>query len=258
MSKLNNRQLAQLRLDRNSAIPAYVQIAEGLRALIERAGIAPGAILPPERELCQHYGVSRMTLRQALDVLEQKELIRSERGRGTFVLARQMEKRQQEFRSFSEEISSRGGVVSSRVIEWRVCPPEPRAQEFFQISRAEMVHHIERLRLADGVPMVLEAVQIPVSHCPDLARFDLETDSLYRILEQEYGIRLARSVEEIGASAAPPRVRSLLEIARGTPVLEVHRRTYGAADQPVEYALSRIRGDRYRAVVHSSRSAAVT
>lgn len=244
---------ARLKLDRSSAVPVYAQIADGLRTLIEGHNLAEGAPLPSERELCQHFGVSRMTLRQALDVLERNELIRSERGRGTFVLAPQIEKHQQEFRSFTEEMARRGATVSSRLLELRICAPEPKAQEFFGVSRSDRVYHLERLRLADGVPMVLESAQILVTLCPDLARFDLEKDSLYRILEQEYGIRLVRSVEEIGAVASPARVRSLLALQRSTPLLEIHRRTYAAGDQPIEYACSRIRGDRYRAVVHSAR-----
>ncbi|HWQ54101.1 MAG TPA: GntR family transcriptional regulator [Bryobacteraceae bacterium] len=248
-----SRQFGRLRLDRDSVRPAYVQIADGLRSLIESGDLAEGATLPSERELCQHFGVSRMTVRQARDVLEQGDLIRSERGRGTFVQARRIQKSQQEFRSFSEEMTRRGGVVTSRLVEWKVCPPDAKAQEFFGVSRSETVYRIERIRLVDDIPMVLEAVQILVSKCPDLARFDLEKDSLYRILEQEYGINLVRSVEEIGAVAAAAKVRALLGLPRSTPLLEVHRRTYSAGDQPIEYACSSIRGDRYRAVVHSSR-----
>jgi GntR family transcriptional regulator len=115
------------------------------------------------------------------------------------------------------------------------------------------VYQIERVRLADGIPLAFESVQILVSSCPDLARFDLEKDSLYRILEQEYGIHLVRSVEEIGAVAAPARIRTLLNLQRCTPLLEIHRRTYAAGDQPVEYTCASIRGDRYRAVVQSTR-----
>jgi GntR family transcriptional regulator len=249
----NDPLLEALRLDRHSAVPAYVQIAEILQSLIVTSALAEGASLPSERVLCQHFGVSRMTLRQALDILERKELIRSRQGRGTFVQARQIEKHQQEFRSFSEEMAQRGSVVSSRLIELKVCTPEPKVQEFFGVSSADRVYQIERLRLADGVPVVLETVQILVARCPDLARFDMEKDSLYRILEKEYGIHLVRSVEEIGAVAPAARTRMLLELKGSTPVLEIHRRTYADGDQPVEYACSRHRGDRYRAVVHSAR-----
>lgn len=257
MTAETTRQLTHLRLDRESATPVYAQISEALRSLIQRGQLEEGVPLPSERELCQSFAVSRMTLRQALDVLERSGLIRSERGRGTFVSARQIEKRQQEFRSFTEEMASRGAVVSSRLLGLKVCAPEAKAQEFFGVSRAERVYCLERIRLADEVPMVLETAQIPVSRCPDLARFDFEKDSLYRILEQEYSIRLVRSVEEIGAAAASARVRTLLGLQRSTPLLEIHRRTYDAEGQPVEYACSRIRGDRYRAVVHSARPSVV-
>lgn len=253
MSETKAPSFARLRLNRSSAVPAYTQIADALRSLIESPSFAQGSTLPSERELCKHFDVSRMTVRQAIDVLERSGLVRSERGRGTFVSTRQIQKHQQEFRSFSEEMAGYGAVVSSRLLDFRVCAPEPQVQEFFGVSASDRVYQIERLRLADSVPMVCESVQILVASCPDLARFDLENDSLYRILEQEYGIHLVRSLEEIGAIPASARLRSILGIQRSTPLLEIHRRTYAAGDQPIEYACSRIRGDRYRAVVRSSR-----
>jgi len=249
-------QLQSLHVDRTSPIPVYSQISDALQTMIHSGTLAEGTYLPSERELCLRFGVSRMTLRQALDRLERTGLIRSERGRGTFVAPRPIEKQQQEFRSFSEEMASRGATASSRLLSLRSCPPDANAQKFFSIPETARVYCIERLRLADGIPMVVEAIQIQVSLCPDLARFDLEHDSLYRVLEQEYSIHLVRSVEDIGAIPASARIRALLQLPRSTPILEIRRSTYAADDQPIEYACSQVRGDRYRAVVYSSRQAA--
>jgi len=97
-----------LRLDKKSATPIYLQMAEGLVALLRSGLFAPGSLLPPERFFCEQYRISRMTLRQTMAMLEREGLIESHRGRGTFVTPKRLQKQQQEMRSFTEEIRIRG------------------------------------------------------------------------------------------------------------------------------------------------------
>jgi GntR family transcriptional regulator len=245
---------ATVRVDKADPHPIYAQIASRIEALLRRGVVAPSTALPPERLLARQLGVSRMTLRQAYDVLERAGLIECQRGRGTFVSARHLEKQQQEMRSFTEEIRARGAVPSSKLISMRTAKPGLAARDFFGIPETEEVYEIERVRLADATPVSLEKVEIPCYLCPGLTDFDLARQSLYRILEQHYGLELARCVEEISA-AQPNRVqRQLLDVPRSSAVLVVRRKAYTTNDTPAELAVTAYRGDLYHAMVRSVRT----
>lgn len=248
------RSLLAVRPDRSSPVPVYAQIVEGVRAVLAGAEAQVGTPLPPERVLCERYGVSRMTLRQAFEVLEREGLIETQRGRGTFVAPPRLTKQQQEMRSFTEEIRSRGGTPSSRLLWLRVQPASAAARGFFGLGPEEQVFEIRRLRYRDGEPLALETVEIPCRLCPGLDRFDLARESLYRILEQEYGLTLGHCVEEISA-ARPGRIHRKLFGEPAPPVLLViQRKTYTATDTPVELGVTVYRGDAYSAIVRSTRA----
>lgn len=248
-----SRSVLRLRIRKDAFEPVYVQIANGIRGLIESMPAGKGTPVPPERVLCQHFGVSRMTVRQALEQLEREGWISSVRGLGTFVSGKPLEKQQQEFRGFSEEIAARGAHASSRLISLTTRKPDVADQSFFEIGENDLIYQLERVRLADAVPLALETVHLPVKLFPELARFDFETRSLYQTLEEDYGVRVARSLEEIAAVQPNPRQRKLLQIPRQAAILLIQRKTYSEDDVPVELTSAAIRGDLYRAVVRSSR-----
>ncbi len=242
-----------IRVDKTDPMPAYAQIAQAIRLLL-RNGTAPlGAELPPERLLCDSYSVSRMTLRQAMGVLQREGLIDCQRGRGSFVSARRVQKQQQELRSFTEEIRARGAVPSTKLLTFRAGDPTAPAREFFGMSGNEQVYLLERLRLADGVPIALESVQLPVSLSQGLDRYDLVQDSLYRILEEEYGLKLVDCQEEISAVRPSPAQKRLLLTPPTVAILRVCRRTRSTREIPVEFAVTAYRGDLYTALVRSVR-----
>jgi GntR family transcriptional regulator len=199
-----------------------------------------------------------MTLRQAYDLLEREHILHSQRGRGTLVSPPRMRKQQQEMRSFSEEIRARGGNPQSTVLSFRKMQPAAAVREQLSVPAGEEIYRIERIRLSDSTPVAIEIVQIPCYLCPDLQRFDLAQRSLYNVLEQEYAVRLARSLETISAATAGSRERNLLELPRGTAVLVIERKTFTTTGTPVECAVTTYRGDLYQAVVHSVRTATPT
>lgn len=231
----------------------YMRIAEAMAALLKSGAHPPGFPLPPERVLCERYGVSRMTLRQAMSILERDGLIESHRGRGTFVAPNRLQKQQQELRSFTEEITARGGKSESRLISFETIAPPPSAKEFFGVSGGEKVYEISRLRYKDGTPLAAETALIPQKVCPWLERFDLAKNSLYRILEESYGLRLQTGVEQISAELPSAAHRKLLFVPKNTAVLVVNRKTFTDTGIPLELTRSVYRGDLYSAVVHSVR-----
>src|SRR5581483_11818871 len=110
--------LVNIQIDKKVSEPAYLQIATGIKQMLRNGRIAPGTPMPPERKLAQQFGVSRMTMRQANELLEREGLIERQRGRGTFAARNRIIKQEQETRSFSEEIRRRGGVPSSQLISF--------------------------------------------------------------------------------------------------------------------------------------------
>jgi GntR family transcriptional regulator len=232
----------------------YLQIAESIRALLNAGTFPVGTLLPPERLLCEAFEVSRMTLRQAFDLLERDQLIQSQRGRGTLVCPPRMRKEIQEMRSFTEEIRSRGGVPQSRLLRFELVSPSSTARDVLQLPAGQDVFRIERLRLNDSIPLALEQVEIPKYLCPTLDRYDLESRSLYHVLESEFSLRLDHSTEIISAIVPSRTHRTLLELPRGVSVLQIERKAFATNNTPVELGVTVYRGDMYRAVVHSTRS----
>lgn len=245
---------ASIRIEKSSLVPVYAQIADAMRTLLRSGTIPAGTALPPERAWCEQFGISRMTLRQAYEALEREGLIESHRGRGTFVAPQRMQKKQQEMRSFTEEIRSRGKTPSSRLLACRSVSQSNRDRDFFGIAETEMLYEIERLRLANNVPVAVELIHIPQYLCPHLERFDLAAQSVYSILEENYGVALTHCTEHISAARPTRTQKQLLEVPAGEVVLIVDRRTFGDNETPVELATTTYRGDLYTAVVHSVRS----
>jgi GntR family transcriptional regulator len=231
----------------------YLQVRDGLRKLCETGTVSPGTALPPERVLCEHLGISRMTLRQAYDLLEREGLIECQRGRGTFVSLRRIQKQQQEMRSFSEEMQARGARPSTRLISFTLMKPSSTANAFFGLPKNELVFEIQRLWLSDGTPLALETVQIPHALCPELKQYDLAKQSLYQVLEEDFGLELTHCVEEISAVPPTRKQKQLLGLPRSGAVLMVRRKTYTRQETPVELAVATYRGDLYTAIVYSSR-----
>lgn len=245
--------LESIPIDKDSSIPAYLQIAEGLKAVLRGGAFPAGYPLPPERVMCEMYGVSRMTLRQATSILDREGLVVCQRGRGTFVAHPRLRKQQQELRSFTEEIRARGGRAESRIISFDIVTPTREAAEFFGLSPDAKIYEVCRLRLNDGAPLAVERVRLPHRLCPNLERFDLEKNSLYRILEESYRLTMATCLEEISAEIPSAADRKLLDMPKGGAVLVVNRQTFTDIGQALEQARAVYRGDSYSAIVHSVR-----
>ena len=248
------RRLLAAPVDRNHPLPVYAQIAEAIRKLVHSGTLPPGTMLPPERVLCDEFQVSRMTLRQAYELLERDHILQRQRGRGTLIAPHRMRKQQQQMRSFSEEIRARGGRPHSTLLSFQTVQPTDNLRDQFSLPEGEQVYRIERIRFSDATPLALEVVHIPCYLCRGLDGFDLARRSLYTVLETEFGLHLARSLESISAALPSSRDRKLLKLCPGTALLVVERKTYTASGTPVEAAVTTYRGDLYQAVVHSVRT----
>ncbi|GAA3508224.1 GntR family transcriptional regulator [Actinomadura keratinilytica] len=231
-------------IDPSAPLPKYLQLRAILLEMIEEERLPVDAPVPSERELCRRFGVSRMTVRQAVDQLVAEDRLRRIPGKGTFV-ARPKVQMPKELVSYTEDMRARGMRPGSVDLAGRTVEADARLARLFGADRGAKVHVLERLRLADGEPMAVERSHILAARAPGLLERRPPDASLYRVLEEEYGIVLDAGEQTIEAVPAGEREAALLEIAPGSPVFLVQQRTFsrGAC---VEVALTTYRADRYR------------
>ena len=191
-----------------------------------------------------------MTLRQAYSILDREGLIDAQRGRGTFVRRPPIERPLARLIGFSEEMLAKGKKPSSKVLAFEQTMPSDAARQF--LGRVP-VFRIERLRLADDVPIAIEEVQIPVPLCHGLSRFDFAKQSLYDVLKQVYRLRFDRCEQVVAASIPDRRQRSLLGIGSKVALLNVTRQSFTKSNRPATYGVTHYRGDLYTAAVHGAR-----
>jgi GntR family transcriptional regulator len=244
------------RLDK-SGPPAYAQIEDRLAEAIVGGDLGPGARLPPERTLAERFGVSRMTLRQALDSLEHRGLLLRTRGRkgGTFVAEPKIERDLTTVAGLTQQLLRQGHQAGARLLSATQGAAGRRTAEALAITPGDQVFEVIRVRLSDGEPIALERSLFPASRFPGLLDLSLE-GSLYELLERQYGERPTRAVERLEPVVADAREAEILRVTVGSPLMLVERIAYDEAGTPVEYARDLFRGDRTRVVVESSLPAA--
>jgi GntR family transcriptional regulator len=236
-------------LDKTGFIPLYFQIQQTLMERIRSGELVEGNPLASEEELARIYQVSRMTARQALHGLKISGYAISQKGRGTFVARPKLEKSIMHLRGFTEDMKQRGMVPGSQLLEQSIVKATTELAEQLKVDADAMVMRLRRLRLADGIPMAIEDSHIPLKQFPGLKRFDFEKQSLYYILRENFGVRVAWADEIIEALPATRDEAELLTIPRKASVLSISRIIMTTEETPIEVACSRYRGDRYRASI---------
>jgi GntR family transcriptional regulator len=230
-------------IDPTSPVPKYHQLRGILLDLITTE-LSFDQAIPSERELAERHGLSRMTVRQAVDQLVVEGRLYRASPKGTFV-ARPRIVLQVELTSFTEDMRSRGLVPGSVELARQTVPAGTTLARELQIRAKDPVHVLERLRTANGEPMAIERAHLPAAVAPDLLEHDLTGRSLYEVLDERYGVVLDAGEQTAAAAIVEPGADALLAIPPGSPVLAVTRRSF-ANGTPVEYVVSTYRGDRYQ------------
>ncbi|HLZ22079.1 MAG TPA: GntR family transcriptional regulator [Ktedonobacterales bacterium] len=238
---------------RNSPIPRYHQLKEILREKIRSGEWKPGDLIPSERELSETYRISRMTARQAITDLVNEGVFYREQGRGTFVTRNKITQQLIRLTGFTEDISARGQHPSAQVLSAEMSPADEFTAERLRIAPGTLIFCLQRLRLADGEPLAIEFSQLHFKGCERLVDEDLEQQSLYRLLESKYGLPLMEAEQELEAGLAGNEEAALLKISPASSVLFIRRTTYTDRNQPIEYAKSVYRGNKYIFYTHLKR-----
>ena len=232
--------------------PLYSQLSDVLRDRIQ-SDMSPGDLLPSERQLCERYGLSRTTVRLALESLENRGLIYRRHGKGTFVAdARHSAADLSLCYSFTDEMRALGRVPSTRILGFAEEEATKAVSAALGLSLGTHVYDLYRLRLADGVPMLVGHTYLPMQPFPGLSRTIASERPLYDILEHKYRQRIATAEEEIRAGCVRPSDAGHLGIPAGAPMLEITRVTRNVAGDVIEYTQSVARADKFKYhVVHS-------
>jgi GntR family transcriptional regulator len=231
-------------------IPKYYAVKRQLLELTQ--AMAPGSPVPPERELAQHYGTSRTTVRQALaELVVEGRLLRLQ-GKGTFV-AKPKVAQLLELASYTQGMRAHGLHPQTRILDTSYVPADAQLSELLAIPAGSRVLRIHRLRLADGEPMSTDTSHLPARRFPGLRRNLDRYASLYEALASAYGVQLTEAVETIETVLADPKDARLLAVDVGMPLLLLSRQAFDASAEPVEWAQSKYRGDRYKLVTRLRR-----
>lgn len=231
-------------LDPARPAPLYQQLSDGIRRLVLASWPADNAI-PSERELMRITGLSRMTVRQAIDALTREGLLLRIHGRGTFIVPERVEQDIRGVYSFSERIRAQGRVPSTELITGVEIAASADEADQLRIATGAPIFRLVRLRSIDGEPAVVDIVRLPAERCPGLLRHDL-TISLYALLTSEYSLPPVRSVDTLEAAGAPKKIAEALGVKVGAPLTLMRRIATTHDDLPIELTEEYARSDRMR------------
>lgn len=232
----------QLSVDRSSPVPLYFQLSQQLEAAIEHGTLTPGSLLGNEIELAGRLGLSRPTVRQAIQSLVDKGLLVRRRGVGTQVVHSQV-KRPLELSSLYDDLEAAGQRPATRVLVNTVVPASAEVAAALGVAEGSDVHRVERLRLAHGEPMAYLCNYLP----PELLELDsdqMEATGLYRLMRAA-GITLHSARQSVGARAATTEEGERLGEPEGAPLLTMQRTTFDDTGRAVEFGTHMYRASRY-------------
>jgi GntR family transcriptional regulator len=229
-----------------SRTPRYHQIAQSLRERIANGQPAPGERLDNQRSLAREFGVTLMTLRQALELLEKDGLITRRHGLGTFVASPIVDYDILHLRTFAGDLSAKGERVSTRFLRIRVTVADRRVWRELGLGTRARVFALERLRLVDGRPMSFQVSYLPAAIGEEVAKADLAVTPLRQALLFKLGIEITAARETV--SAVPLEVSAARELGcrSGIPAFRSDRVSVGPDGSPVVYDRVFIPGDRFR------------
>lgn len=238
------------RIVADGPVPKHVQLREILAAMVTEE-LGPDAPIPSERELMAEFGVSRLTVREAIGGLVAEGRLYRVRGKGTFVAAPRVDS-MLELTSFTEDMRRRGHDPATIVLRSVELEPPLAVRKSLRLTASRTAYRIERLRIADGIPMALEIGWYVAHLAPGLLEHDLSA-SLYRVLARSYGVVIDAATQTLRSEIADASTARVLGVAVGAPLL-VLERTSTAGPTPVEHITSWYRGDRYQVHIDLARA----
>jgi GntR family transcriptional regulator len=234
-------------VDFNSPIPRYLQISNWLEEMIRKGRYGVGERLPSESSLAEICGVNRNTLRQAISELVAKGLISKKNGIGSFISARDPSPVKyilQNISSFTDDMLSMGITPETKILSQKVVEADTELAEKLMLGGDSRVILTKRLRLGNGIPLVIERSYLPYGEYRSLLGMKL-TGSLYHILTENFGTELHRSIQTFRAVALTQEDAKLLDVPPESPGIFLESIIYDSKNVAVEVMHAHHRGDKY-------------
>lgn len=228
------------------ASPLYQQVARRLQKQIGQGLYQAGGRLPSEAALCQQFAVSRITVRAALDQLSDAGLLRRVRGKGTFVAPAPVEHELIRLTDFVEDMTAAGLHATSRVTLMREEPASEAAAAHLGLAPGMVIVRLDRLRLADDLPIAFDTTYLPARYGRLLDPDHLTRETIYHLLESQYGIVVTSGTFLIESAEASRDLARQLHIKPGAALLVVRRTSYTGDGDTVYYQTRSYRADRVR------------
>lgn len=241
----------------NNFIPLYYQLKQILVEMIENEEIKPDEPIPSEPKLMSTYNLSRTTVRKAIDELVNEGFLYRIQGKGTFVKGRGFEQALIQLSGCSEDIRRLGLTPYPRVLEACITKPSKRIAHILGILDGESVFYMDRIVYGDDLPINRNKSYIPYKYVPGIENIDFNKESLYKVLEQDYSIKILKAIRSIEAILANDEVADSLETSPGSPVLlfkgQVIAITEDGKEFPIEHFEAIYRSDQFKFYIEQHR-----
>lgn len=228
--------------------PVYIQIHNQLRENIENGHWKVGQKIPAERELAAEFGVSRMTLRQAIQTLVDEGVLERRVGSGTFVASRKVQDKMAGVTSFTELMIAAGKKPSSKTISYHLTTPSQSEIERLKLEPDERVLRMERIRYGNEIPICYEVATVPAKLVENFSKTEI-TSSFYRTLEKKANLYPGHAVQWASAISATEKIAEYLRIRRGDALLHLIQLSYLQDGRPFEYVHTQYVGSRFEFVL---------
>ena len=233
-----------MRGDKMGSAPLYIQIYKTMLSSIKNGEYRENTPLPPERELCDRYHVSRSTIRQTISLLKEADFVYTIQGKGTFIKPQVFTQPLTEFYSFTDTFKNDNIIIQNRVVEYSKTTADSAIAKITSHSKNAIFHKLTRLRLAKDYPLMIETSYLPTARFLHLDIETIEKNSLYEYLRKNYNFNADRIKENLRPVNPTTKEKKLLELSSNIPCMLLERFSY-ENDLLIEYTRSIVRGDKY-------------
>lgn len=224
-------------------VPFYKQLRNKILDEIESGKLKHGEKLPSERELAEQFQISRMTARHTLSMLEREGVVERRVGSGTFINNKKIEMDFVTFNSFTKNMLNKGLIPSTQILSIQKIEATANLAQKLKLTQGDMMFAIKRLRLVNETPIAIEESFLSEKLCPGLNEMITENDSLYELLEREYGIVLVMAKEYMQVTVSDESESKLLKIRSESPCIFQESVAFDKNEQEIEFSTSLTRSD---------------